>query len=101
MWFKIIYFENIYHKTSCSYNKLKNILWILDSQFLIGENTSSGNPATMKKRIKMKSKEKKSKAKVKDLPGPEEEDAIIPSLLSNSGLDQGSSFLGVDEESEE
>uniref|UniRef100_A0A2C9K0B7 DEUBAD domain-containing protein n=1 Tax=Biomphalaria glabrata TaxID=6526 RepID=A0A2C9K0B7_BIOGL len=67
-------------------------------------DTTTGNPATMKKRLKLKAKgEKKKKLKVKDLPAAsvEEEDAVMPPLLSTSELDQSSNFLGVDEESEE
>ncbi|KAH9523125.1 hypothetical protein Btru_065882 [Bulinus truncatus] len=74
-----------------------------DTPTSTAENTAS-NPATMKKCLKLKAKgDKKKKLKVKDLPAAsvDDDDAIIPPLLSTSELDQSSSFLGVDEESEE
>ncbi|CAL1539986.1 unnamed protein product [Lymnaea stagnalis] len=84
----------------CQANK-KNSKINVEMPFLAGDN-APGNPATMKKRLKMKAKgEKKRKLKMKDVTAGDDDDAVLTPHLTSSELDQNSSFLGVDEESEE
>lgn len=68
---------------------------------LSGESTT-GDPATVKKKLKMKNKgDKKRKIKEKDSPALGDEDIPVAPHLSNSGVEQSSSFLGEEEDTEE
>lgn len=70
-------------------------------ELLTGE-TTTGDPTTVKKKLKMKTKgEKKRKLKGKESPAVGDEDSSIAPTISSSAVEQNSIVLGEEEESQE